>query len=72
VLVVDGTPPEPSDPANILPWPRTDFLRAVGETPWAEVEHYPVIVNSTLLLGSLRRDEMQLGPMQLFRYQSNH
>jgi hypothetical protein len=71
VLVVDGTPPEPSDPANILPWPRTDLLRAAGETPWAEVEHYSAIVNSTLLLGSLRRDEMQLGPMQLFRYQSN-
>jgi hypothetical protein len=71
VLVVDGTPPEPSDPANILPWPRTVLLRAAGETPWAEVENYPAIVNSTLLLGSLRRDEMQLGPMQLFRYQSN-
>jgi hypothetical protein len=72
VLVVDGTPPEPSDPANILPWPRTDLLRAAGETPWVEVERFPAIVNSTLLLGSLHREEMQLGPMQLFRFQSNH
>ena len=72
VLVVDGTPPEPSDPANVLPWPRTDLLRAVGETPWVDVERFPAIVNSTLLLGSLHREEMQLGPMQLFRYQPQH
>jgi len=68
VLVVDGTPPEPSDPANVLPWPRAAKLR--GEGGWMKLEESNAIVNTTLSLGSLHRQEMLLGPMTLLRYQA--
>jgi hypothetical protein len=68
VLIADGTPPDPSDPENILPWPRTSRLR--GEGGWVKIGGFDAIVNTTLSLGILRREEMLLGPMTLLRYQA--
>ncbi|OYU43957.1 MAG: hypothetical protein CFE44_15535 [Burkholderiales bacterium PBB4] len=68
VLIVDGTPSEPYDPANVLPWPRTAKLR--GEGGWIKLEEFDPIVNTTLSIGRLHRQEMLLGPMTLLRYQA--
>ena len=65
VLIVDGTPPESSDPANLLPWPRSAELR--GEGGWQKLDVFDAITNTTLSLGSLHREEMLLGPMSVFR-----
>lgn len=68
VLIVDGTPPEPSDPSNVLPWPRAAELR--GEGGWTKLESFAAIMNTTLSIGRLHRDEMLLGPMSVLRYQA--
>jgi len=68
VLIVDGTPPEPSDPANVLPWPRSASLR--GEGGWRKLRGFESIVNTTLSIGRLHREEMLLGPMSVLRYQA--
>jgi hypothetical protein len=67
VLIADGTPPELSDPANVLPWPRSATLR--GEGDWVKLDAFNAIVNTTISLGSIHRQEMLLGPMTLLRYQ---
>ncbi len=70
VLIADGTPLEPSDPLNVLPWPRSAKLR--GEGGWMKLRGFAAIMNTTLSIGRLHREEMLLGPMSVLRYQAAH
>lgn len=70
VLIADGTPPEPSDPSNVLPWPRSAKLR--GEGGWMKLGGFTSIMNITLSIGRLHREEMLLGPMSVLRYQATY
>jgi hypothetical protein len=70
MLVAETTSSELSDPANLLPWPRTERLR--GGDGWRKVADFDPVVNTTLSIGSLHREEMLLGPMALLRYQATN
>jgi hypothetical protein len=70
VLIVDGTPLDMSVPSSVFPWPRSTKLR--GEGDWIKLEDFDAIVNTTISLGSIHREEMMLGPMTLLRYQESN
>jgi len=69
MLVAETSPYESCDPANLLPWPRSERLR--GGEGWHNLGDFDPVVNTTLSIGSLHREEMLLGPMALLRYQAS-
>lgn len=65
VLVTDSMAGPQPDPVNVLPWARSAVLQ--GQGGWEKLAEFGAVETATVRLGPVRRREMQIGNLMIFR-----